>query len=77
MGKYERTVEALRICAKSECSKACPYHEETKGGRSCRAWLCIDAAIAIEALATENENLQIEIGEMDVMFTRELEELKE
>lgn len=66
MDKYGRIVKALGYCARSECSQACPYYGETKGGRSCRQWLCIDAALAIERRSAEVDG-----------FVRELEKAED
>lgn len=50
MEKYEKLFKGLEMCAGPDCNPECPYHGETRGGKTCRAWLLNDAA---EALALE------------------------
>lgn len=47
MEKYEKLFKGLEMCAGPECSPECPYHGETRGGKTCRAWLLNDAAVAL------------------------------
>lgn len=47
MEKYEKLFKGLKMCAGPECSEECPYHGETRGGKTCRAWLLNDAAAAL------------------------------
>lgn len=47
MEKYEKLFKGLELCAGPECSTECPYHGETRGGKTCRAWLLNDAAVAL------------------------------
>lgn len=49
MEKYAKLLKGLEKCAGPECCKdGCPYYGETRGGKTCRAWLLNDAAAAIE-----------------------------
>lgn len=55
--------KALSVCAGPECCKeACPYYNETKGGKTCRAWLLTDAQVAIAAKEAENAALAEEVN---------------
>lgn len=48
MEKYAKLMKGLEVCAGPECCKdGCPYYGETRGGKTCRAWLLNDAAAAI------------------------------
>lgn len=59
MVKYEKLMKGLEMCAGPDCCKdACPYYGETRGGKTCRAWLLADAAAAIS-----NEQLLRESAE--------------
>lgn len=71
--------KALRICAGPGCGDECPYYGETKGGKTCRAWLLNDAEIALAAKNAENAALAEEVNriaaELDKL-TVENEELR-
>lgn len=47
MDKYEKLFKGLEMCAGPDCNPECPYHGETRGGKTCRAWLLNDAAAAL------------------------------
>lgn len=48
MEKYAKLMKGLEMCAGPDCCKdGCPYYGETRGGKTCRAWLLHDAAAAI------------------------------
>ena len=47
MDKYEKLFKGMEMCAGPDCNPECPYHGETRGGKTCRAWLLHDAAAAI------------------------------
>lgn len=49
MEKYEKLFKGLGMCAGPDCNPECPYHGETRGGKTCRAWLLNDAAAALAA----------------------------
>lgn len=55
MEKYEKLFRGLEMCAGPECCTECPYHGETRGGKTCRAWLLKDAAVALADLSGRNE----------------------
>ncbi len=55
MEKYEKLFKGLEMCAGPDCNPECPYHGETRGGKTCRAWLLNDAAAA---LAVEEHGAQ-------------------
>ena len=68
MEKYEKLFKGLEMCAGPECHEECPYHGETRGGKTCRAWLLNDAAVALaseesraEACMTERDKLNQDI----------------
>lgn len=48
MEKYSKLMKGLEACAGPDCcGEHCPYYGETRGGKTCRAWLLHDAAAAI------------------------------
>lgn len=57
MEKYARLFKGLELCAKPDCSAECPYHGETRGGKTCRAWLLTDAAAALAGEESRAEEL--------------------
>ena len=75
MEKYEKLFKGLEMCAGLECSIDCPYHGETRGGKTCRAWLLNDAAVALA-----HEDSRAEGYESECEYLREraddLEKLK-
>lgn len=80
MEKYEKLFKGLEMCAGPECSTDCPYHGETRGGKTCRAWLLNDAAAAIlneeaggDTLMELLHNTEAERDEL----AKECEELKD
>lgn len=59
MDKYEKLYKGLDMCSGPDCNPECPYHGETRGGKTCRAWLLNDALVALldmETRADEAEN---------------------
>lgn len=58
MEKYAKLMKGLEVCAGPECGIQCPYHGETRGGKTCRAWLLNDAAAAIANEEAGSETLQ-------------------
>ena len=59
MEKYAKLMKGLEMCAGPDCCKdACPYYGETRGGKTCRAWLLNDAAAAIANEEAGSETLQ-------------------
>lgn len=68
MEKQKKLLRALELCAMpvdynsasatsagSGCCLACPYNGETRGGKTCRAWLLTDALLLILDKQSENE----------------------
>ena len=53
--------KGLITCAGPDCGEECPYRDETKGGKTCRAWLLTDAQVAIAAKEAENAALAEEV----------------
>lgn len=67
MEKYAKLMKGLEMCAGPECCKdGCPYYGETRGGKTCRAWLLLDAKIAIN-----NEQALHESAHKDLEVMRE------
>lgn len=64
MDKYEKLFKGLEMCAGPDCNPECPYHGETRGGKTCRASLLHDAAAA---LAVEVEGHAAEPGLAETM----------
>lgn len=58
MEKYEKLFKGLEMCTGPECSTDCPYYGETRGGKTCRAWLLNDAAAALVAQKGRADELQ-------------------
>ena len=70
MGNYAKVYKALEMCAAPDCDVECPYYGETRGGKSCRAWLLNDAAVALakeESRAEGAEKQEPAHGVVDVM----------
>lgn len=48
MEKFANLLKALEMCAGPDCCEdRCPYYNENKGGKTCRAWLLTDANVAL------------------------------
>lgn len=60
MEKYEKLFKGLEMCAGPDCNPECPYHGETRGGKTCRAWLLNDAAVALLAEESRAEGYESE-----------------
>ena len=59
MEKYAKLMKGLEACAGPDCcGEHCPYYGETRGGKTCRAWLLNDAAAAITNEEAGSETLQ-------------------
>ena len=59
MEKYAKLIKGLEACAGPDCcGEHCPYYGETRGGKTCRAWLLHDAAAAIANEEAGSETLQ-------------------
>lgn len=72
--------KGLITCAGPDCGEECPYRDETKGGKTCRAWLLTDAQVAIAAKEAENAALAEEVERITAErdnLRKECEELKE
>lgn len=62
MEKYDKLFKGLEMCAGPECCKdGCPYYGETRGGKTCRAWLLHDAMLALADLYGRNESQACDI----------------
>lgn len=72
MEKYAKLFKGLEMCAKPDCNPECPYHGETRGGKTCRSWLLNDAAAA---LATEEGLAATKQDEADA-YKREVCEIR-
>lgn len=64
--KYAKLFKGLEMCAGPDCSTDCPYHGETRGGKTCRAWLLNDALVAIANKEAENQALAEEVNRIAV-----------
>ena len=60
MEKYGKLFKGLEMCAGPDCNPECPYHGETRGGKTCRAWLLNDAAAALATGERRAENYESE-----------------
>ncbi len=60
MEKCEKLFKGLEMCSGPECSTECPYHGETRGGKTCRAWLLNDAMVALMDMETRADEAEIE-----------------
>lgn len=66
MDKYAKLFKGLEMCAGPDCSTDCPYHGETRGGKTCRAWLLNDALAAIAGEQAKNYALEQETNRASV-----------
>lgn len=69
MEKYEKLFKGLEMCAGPECSTDCPYHGETRGGKTCRAWLLNDAALALAGEEILANDRKVELDELQQNYT--------
>lgn len=64
--KNSKIMKALGCCANVDMAgcKECPYNGETRGGKTCRAWLLVDAAFVLEHEMTKNAMLGKELDRL-------------